>query len=160
RRTPSSAAAARQPNHNAARNQPAGRRRLQRRGTHPWPSFRGTPLRNHLQPPSGGAPRGSSPGCTPFSSGADLTPRPPAPPPPPPQGPDSPPPPPPRQPRRLPQGGRPLPRRPGRRLRVPVRLVVAGRPLRAGEDLLRPRARPVHESDPRRQGQDRPHRRP
>ena len=48
---------------------------------------------------------------------------------------------------------------PGRRLRVHVRLVLARRPVRGPAHPLRPRPRPVHEDDPRRQGQDRQDRR-
>src|SRR5262249_15234716 len=42
----------------------------------------------------------------------------------------------------IPPGHRPLPPRPGGRLRVPVRLVLAGRPLRAGEGPAGRRSRP------------------
>ena len=53
----------------------------------------------------------------------------------------------------------PFPRRTRRRCRVHVRLVLARRPLRGRTHPLRPRPRPVHEGDPRRQGQERPDRR-
>ena len=44
-------------------------------------------------------------------------------------------------------------------VRVHVRLVLAGRPVRDRTHPLRPRPRPVHEDHPRRQGQERPDRR-
>ena len=43
--------------------------------------------------------------------------------------------------------------------RVHVRLVLARRPVRRARDCLRARPRPVHEGDPRRQGQERQDRR-
>ena len=57
--------------------------------------------------------------------------------------------------RRLPARRRSLSRRPRRRRRMYVRLVLARRSVRGHEDPLRARPRPVHESHPRRQGQER-----
>ena len=53
-----------------------------------------------------------------------------------------------------------LPRRSGGGRGVHVRLVLARRPVRARGHPLRARPRAVHEGDPRRQGQERPDRRP
>ena len=55
----------------------------------------------------------------------------------------------------LPRGHRAPPRRPGRRLRVHVRLVLAGRRLQGGRHPLRPGPRPGHAGHPRHQDQER-----
>ena len=60
----------------------------------------------------------------------------------------------------LSRGGRAVSRGSRRRRGVHLHLVLARRPLRRRNHPLRPRPRALHEGDPRRQGQERPHRLP